>query len=102
MICGFGRTGDWFGSTYSGIRPDLMPIAKGMSSGYLPIGGVMVGDRVASALIERGGEFHHGFTYSGHPAACAVACAAINILRDERIVERVQRRRRPLPATALA
>ena len=67
-----------------------MPIAKGMSSGYLPIGGVMVGDRVADALIERGGEFHHGFTYSGHPAACAVACAAINILRDERIVERVR------------
>ena len=90
VICGFGRTGRWFGSEYFGIRPDLMPIAKGMSSGYLPIGGVMVGDRVADALIERGGEFHHGFTYSGHPAACAVACAAINILRDERIVERVR------------
>jgi putrescine aminotransferase len=90
VICGFGRTGRWFGSDYFGIRPDLMPIAKGMSSGYLPIGGVMVGDRVAGALIERGGEFHHGFTYSGHPAACAVACAAINILRDERIVERVR------------
>jgi putrescine aminotransferase len=90
VICGFGRTGRWFGADYFGIRPDLMPIAKGMSSGYLPIGGVMVGDRVADALIERGGEFHHGFTYSGHPAACAVACAAISILRDERIVERVR------------
>jgi putrescine---pyruvate transaminase len=89
VICGFGRTGRWFGADYFGIRPDLMAIAKGMSSGYLPIGGVMVGDRVADALIERGGEFHHGFTYSGHPAACAVACAAISILRDERIVERV-------------
>jgi putrescine---pyruvate transaminase len=90
VICGFGRTGRWFGADYFGIRPDLMPIAKGMSSGYLPIGGVMLGDRVADALIERGGEFHHGFTYSGHPAACAVACAAISILRDERIVERVR------------
>jgi putrescine aminotransferase len=90
VICGFGRTGRWFGSEYFDIRPDLMPIAKGMSSGYLPIGGLMVGDRVAQVLIERGGEFHHGFTYSGHPAACAVACAAIGILREERIIERVR------------
>lgn len=89
VICGFGRTGRWFGSEYFGIRPDLMPIAKGMSSGYLPIGGLMVGERVAQAMIEKGGDFNHGFTYSGHPAACAVACAAINILRSERIVERV-------------
>lgn len=90
VICGFGRTGEWFGSEYYGIRPDLMPIAKGMSSGYLPIGGVMVGDRIAEVLVDRGGEFHHGFTYSGHPVACAVACATIGILREERIVERVK------------
>ncbi|MDY0066018.1 MAG: aspartate aminotransferase family protein [Steroidobacteraceae bacterium] len=90
VICGFGRTGRWFGSERFGIRPDLMPIAKGLSSGYLPIGGVMVGDRVAQALIERGGEFHHGFTYSGHPAACAVGCAVIDIMRREAVVERVQ------------
>lgn len=89
VICGFGRTGRWFGSDYFAIRPDLMPIAKGMSSGYQPIGGVMVADRVADVLIQRGGEFHHGFTYSGHPVACAVACATIGILRDERIIERV-------------
>jgi putrescine aminotransferase len=89
VICGFGRTGSWFGSEHFGIRPDLMPIAKGLSSGYLPIGGVMVGDRVAE-VMGRSGEFHHGFTYSGHPVACAVACAAINILREERIVERVR------------
>ncbi len=67
-----------------------MPIAKGLSSGYLPIGGVMIGDRVAAVMAEKAGEFNHGFTYSGHPVACAVACAAINILRDERIVERVR------------
>jgi putrescine aminotransferase len=90
VICGFGRTGEWFGSEYFGNRPDLKPIAKGMSSGYLPIGAVMVGDRVAEGMIERGGEFHHGFTYSGHPVSCAVSCAAISILREERIVERVK------------
>ncbi len=90
VICGFGRTGEWFGSQYFGIKPDLMPIAKGMSSGYLPIGGVMIADRVAQVLTEKGGEFAHGFTYSGHPAACAVACATINILRNEGIVERVR------------
>jgi putrescine aminotransferase len=90
VICGFGRTGSWFGSEHFGIRPDLMSIAKGLSSGYLPIGGVMVGARVAEVMAGRGGEFHHGFTYSGHPVACAVACAAINILREERIVERVR------------
>lgn len=90
VICGFGRTGEWFGSQTFGIKADLMPIAKGMSSGYLPIGGVMIADRVAEVLTQKGGEFAHGFTYSGHPAACAVACAAINILRNERIVERVR------------
>ena len=90
VICGFGRTGRWFGSEYFGIRPDLMPIAKGLSSGYLPIGGVMIGDRVAEVMATKAGEFNHGFTYSGHPVACAVACAAINILRDEGIVERVR------------
>lgn len=89
VICGFGRTGKWFGSDYYGLKPDLMPIAKGLSSGYLPIGGVMVGDRVADALIDKGGEFQHGFTYSGHPTACAVAAANIKILRDERIIENV-------------
>jgi putrescine aminotransferase len=60
VICGFGRTGRWFGSVF-GIRPDLMPIAKGMSSGYLPIGGVIVADRVADVLIDRA-EFAHGLT----------------------------------------
>jgi len=89
VICGFGRTGKWFGSDYFEIRPDLMPIAKGLSSGYLPIAAVMVADRVARVLIEEGGEFFHGMTYSGHPAACAVACANIQILRDEGIISKV-------------
>ena len=89
VICGFGRTGHWFGSDYYGLQPDLMPIAKGLSAGYLPIGGLMVGDRVAQALIEHDSEFFHGYTYSGHPAACAVALRAIQLMRDEGLVERV-------------
>ncbi len=90
VICGFGRTGRWFGSDYFDITPDLMPMAKGLSSGYLPIGGVMFSDRVAEVLIERGGEFQHGFTYSGHPVCCALAAANVRILRDEKIIERVE------------
>ena len=89
VICGFGRTGEWFGSDYFGVKADLMPIAKGLSSGYLPIGGVMISDRVAE-VINAGGDFNHGYTYSGHPVAAAVAIANIKILRDEKIIERVK------------
>jgi putrescine aminotransferase len=89
VICGFGRLGTWFGSQYYGIEPDLMPIAKGISSGYLPIGGVLVSDRIADAFIEKGGEFYHGYTYSGHPACCAAALANLEILQREKLVERV-------------
>jgi putrescine aminotransferase len=90
VICGFGRTGHWFGSDRFDIRADLMSIAKGMSSGYLPIGGVMVADRVAEVLISRGGEFAHGYTYSGHPVACAVASANLRIIQREKLVEKVR------------
>ncbi|MDQ0392335.1 aspartate aminotransferase family protein [Labrys monachus] len=89
VICGFGRTGEWFGCQYFGYEPDILSIAKGISSGYLPIGGVMVSDKVAETIINAG-EFHHGYTYSGHPAACAAAVANIRILRAEGIVERVR------------
>ncbi len=91
VICGFGRTGSWFGADYYGVKADLMPIAKGLSSGYLPIGGVMVSDEVAEVLKTRGGTFNHGYTYSGHPVSAAVALANIRILRDEGIVERVEK-----------
>ena len=89
VICGFGRTGKWFGSDYFGIQPDFMSIAKGLSSGYLPIGGVMVSDRVSQVLIDKSGEFAHGYTYSGHPVAASVALANLRILRAENIVETV-------------
>jgi putrescine aminotransferase len=90
VICGFGRLGEWFGSEYFDIEADLMPIAKGLSSGYLPIGGLMVGDRVTETVINKGSDFNHGFTYSGHPAACAVALENIRILKDEKIIEKVK------------
>ncbi len=67
VICGFGRTGSWFGCEHFGFEPDFMTIAKGITSGYQPLGGAMVSDRVADVLIEKGGEFAHGFTWSGHP-----------------------------------
>ena len=90
VITGFGRLGEWFGADYYGIRPDFMPFAKGVTSGYLPLGGVFVNDRVADVLIDRGGEFFHGYTYSGHPAACAVALANVRLLQREGLVERVK------------
>jgi putrescine aminotransferase len=88
VICGFGRTGKWFGCDTYGIDPDFMTMAKGLSSGYMPISGVMLNDRVAAPIIEGAGEVAHGMTYSGHPVACAVALKNIDILDKEGIVER--------------
>ncbi|PRY73493.1 aspartate aminotransferase family protein [Halomonas ventosae] len=90
VICGFGRLGEWFGSVHYDLAPDLVPIAKGLSSGYLPIGGVLVGDRVADTLVEEGGEFFHGFTYSGHPVCAAVALKNLELMEAEGVVERVR------------
>jgi putrescine aminotransferase len=89
VICGFGRLGRWFGSEHFGIESaDFMTLAKGLSSGYLPISAVMVSDRVAEVLAS-GIDFSHGYTYSGHPACCAAAIENIRILKDERLVEKV-------------
>jgi putrescine aminotransferase len=90
VICGFGRLGSWFGSERMGAKPDLMTFAKGVTSGYIPLGGVVVGKRVAEVLIEKGGEFNHGYTYSGHPVACAVALANLEIIEREGLVDRVR------------
>jgi putrescine aminotransferase len=90
VICGFGRLGEWFGADYYGVTPDLMTFAKAVTSGYLPLGGVMVSDKVGDVLIDKGGEFYHGYTYSGHPASCAVAIANIGIMRREKLVERAR------------
>jgi putrescine aminotransferase len=89
VICGFGRLGAWFGCELMQMKPDLITFAKGVTSGYVPLGGVLVGNRVAHALVEHGGDFNHGFTYSGHPVACAAALENIRILLEERLVEQV-------------
>jgi putrescine aminotransferase len=90
VICGFGRTGHWFGCERFGFQPDLITFAKGVTSGYVPLGGVMVGARVARVLIEQGGEFEHGYTYSGHPVACAVGVANLRLIRELGLVEHVR------------
>jgi putrescine aminotransferase len=89
VICGFGRLGTWFGCQHFGFTPDLMTIAKGLTSGYLPMGGVMVSDAFADVL-ESGGDFNHGYTTSGHPACAAAALANLAIMRREGLVERVR------------
>lgn len=90
VITGFGRLGEWFGADVFSTRPDFMPFAKGVTSGYLPLGGVMISDRVADVLIEKAGEFAHGYTYSGHPVACAVAIANIKVIQKEALVDRIK------------
>tara|TARA_R110002020_G_scaffold168004_2_gene356569 strand:+ start:4957 stop:6321 length:1365 start_codon:yes stop_codon:yes gene_type:complete len=90
VICGFGRLGSWFGHQHYGVEPDLAPIAKGLSSGYLPIGGVLVSDRVAEVMVEELGGFYHGFTYSGHPVCAAAALENLRIIEEEGLVERVR------------
>ena len=87
VICGFGRTGNWFGSQTLNIRPHIMTIAKGLSSGYAPIGGSIVCDEVAEVI--NSGEFNHGYTYSGHPVCAALALENLRILQEENILDHV-------------
>jgi putrescine---pyruvate transaminase len=89
VICGFGRTGQWWGCETYGMKPDLMTFAKGVTSGYIPLGGVMVSDKIANEVFKHG-DFNHGYTYSGHPVAAAVALANINLIRGEGLVEKVR------------
>ncbi|MEP4486452.1 MAG: aspartate aminotransferase family protein [Halioglobus sp.] len=87
VICGFGRTGRWFGCETYDLKPDLMTFAKAITNGYMPLGGVMVSDKVTDVLMSGGGEFAHGLTYSGHPASCAAGLETLRILRDGNIIE---------------
>ncbi len=89
MITGFGRLGAWFGFQHFGVTPDLVAMAKGLSSGYLPISAVGVSSDIVKVLREKGGEFVHGYTYSGHPVAAAVALKNLEIIEREGLVERV-------------
>ncbi|HVR48691.1 MAG TPA: aminotransferase, partial [Pseudorhodoferax sp.] len=93
VICGFGRTGNMFGSSTFGIGPDILTCAKALSSGYVPISAVMVNDKVHSAIAAHSGKlgsFGHGYTYSGHPVACAVALETLQVYEDEKLIEHVQ------------
>jgi len=90
VICGFGRTGQWFGCDHFDIRPDFMTVAKGITSGYLPLSAAVVGERVARTLERKGGRLAHGYTYSGHPVSCAVGIATLQILAAEGLVERTR------------
>ena len=91
VITGFGRVGSWFASGRFGLDPDMITAAKGLSSGYAPIGAVIVGARVAEPFWRAGSAevFRHGYTYSGHPTACAVALANLAVVEREQLVERV-------------
>ncbi|MBN2758868.1 MAG: aspartate aminotransferase family protein [Rhodobacteraceae bacterium] len=100
VITGFGRLGHWFGSQSYGIRPHVMTIAKGLSSGYQPIGGSIICDEVANTIAQD--EFNHGYTYSGHPVAAAVALENLRILDEEGIITRVHDTTAPYLAQAWA
>ncbi|MEZ5780998.1 MAG: aspartate aminotransferase family protein [Rhizobiaceae bacterium] len=90
VITGYGRTGQWFAAQTMGIEPDTIATAKALTSGYQPLSALLVGDRIAATLVEKGGEFYHGYTYSGHPVACAVALKNLDIIEQEGMIERVR------------
>jgi putrescine aminotransferase len=100
VITGFGRLGAWFASALWNLDPDLMTMAKGITSGYVPLGATMVSDEIAGVLVD-GGYLAHGFTYSGHPVPCAVALANLDLLERERLPERVRDDLGPRLQTAL-
>jgi putrescine---pyruvate transaminase len=101
VITGYGRTGEWFAAQTYGVEADTITSAKALTSGYQPLSALLVGDRIAATLTEKGGEFHHGYTYSGHPVACAVALANLAIIEREGLVERVRDDTGPYLAAAL-
>ncbi|MCB0958282.1 MAG: aspartate aminotransferase family protein [Acidimicrobiales bacterium] len=90
VICAFGRLGDWFGASRLGYQPDMITMAKGLTSGYAPLGGVMVSDRIAEEFLAHDEAFLHGITYGGHPVSCAVALANLDIMEREGLMARVR------------
>jgi 4-aminobutyrate---pyruvate transaminase len=93
VICGFARTGEMFGSTSFGLKPDILTAAKALSSGYAPISAVMVSEKVYAAIAANSGKigtFGHGFTYSGHPVSCAIALETLRVYEDENMLAHVK------------
>jgi adenosylmethionine-8-amino-7-oxononanoate aminotransferase len=81
VICGFGRLGEWFGSTRLGFEPDLITFAKGVTSGFAPLGGVLFSERVAEPLVDSEAVYAHGYTFGGHPVSCAIALRNLDIMQ---------------------
>ena len=102
VICGFGRLGEWFGHQHYGITPDLVTMAKGLSSGYLPISAVGVADFIVDTIKANPDDFVHGYTYSGHPTAAAVALKNLEIMENEGLVGRTRDDTGPYLAQRLA
>ena len=93
VVCGYGRTGEMFGSTTFGMKPDILTTAKGLSSAYAPISAVMVNEKVYAPIARNSGTigtFGHGFTYSGHPVSCAIALETLKIYEEDNVVGHVQ------------
>ena len=102
VITGFGRLGAWFASDYYGIKPNIITFAKAVTSGYLPMSGILVDDKIVEALMGHNDDFNHGYTFSGHPVACAVALRNIEIMEREKLVPRVSEFCAPALAKLLA
>ena len=102
VITGFGRLGTWFASQNYGIRPNLITFAKAATSGYIPLSGVIVDDKIVEVLMAHDDDFNHGYTFSGHPVACAVALKNLEIIEQEKLVPRVKEYTGPALAKMLA
>jgi putrescine---pyruvate transaminase len=102
VITGFGRLGSWFASQYYGIRPNIITFAKAVTSGYLPLSGIIIDDKIAGALVAHDDDFHHGYTFSGHPVCCAVALKNLEIIEREKLIPRVKEYSGPALARLLA
>jgi putrescine---pyruvate transaminase len=102
VVCGFGRTGQWFGCQHLGFTPHVMTLSKGLSAGYAPIGATVLSRHIADELRAFDGEFEHGFTSSGHPVSCAVALKTIELLRRHRVIDTVRLNTGPYFARGLA
>jgi putrescine aminotransferase len=102
VITGFGRLGAWFASDYYGLKPNLITFAKAVTSGYLPLSGLLIDDKIVGALMDHDDDFNHGYTFSGHPVACAVALKNIEIMEREKLVPRVREYGAPALAAMLA
>jgi adenosylmethionine-8-amino-7-oxononanoate aminotransferase len=90
VICAYGRLGHWFGAQRYGYQPDIITTAKGLTSGYSPLGAMLVSDRLAQPFVGTGESFLHGFTFAGHPVSCAVALANLDVFESEDLLQRVQ------------